>query len=131
MWNSNHGFYAFVFFIVVTPEGRIFFVSHAMGGSEHDKTHWNTLTGPKELEEKYQGKECRKTFTLGGDKAYWGVKRPDGWANYVTKSAEKEERKEREEEKEKCKQFGKEKNGEEEGQEKRNESSGKKKGVVE
>ena len=52
-------------------------------------------------EEGEKEKEVKLTLVLGGEKAYRGVKRPLGWKNMVTKSAEKEERKEmREKEKE-------------------------------
>ena len=62
--------HAWVFFVVVSPDGRIVFVSKAMPGSIHDKTHWKRSSGPEELSKNYPKPAEGKTFCLGGDKAY-------------------------------------------------------------
>jgi hypothetical protein len=113
-YNCDHGYNAWKFFVVVTPDGFITYLSHVMGGSESDKTHFNESTAPQLLEEKYGNEEGGEWFVLGGEKAYQGMKRPVGWKNMVTKSAEKEERKERREREER-EERGEEVEGENDG----------------
>jgi hypothetical protein len=38
-YNKKHEGHAYVFFVTVTPDGKIVFVSDCMSGTEHDKTH--------------------------------------------------------------------------------------------
>lgn len=91
-FNKKHGYHAFVFFIVVTADGKIVYISDVRGGTEHDKTHWNESDVPEELENVYcQEKPAETILSIGGDKAYRGVRRPKEWENRVTKSAEEEE----------------------------------------
>ena len=89
-YNSKHGFCAWVFFAVVTPDGRIVYISDAREGSIHDKTHWNNSNIVDKLGANYKSIEGIK-FAVGGDKAYPGLKRPDGWFSYVTMTADDED----------------------------------------
>jgi hypothetical protein len=81
-YNKKHGGHSYVFFIVVAPNGEIVYLSECMAGTEHDKTHWNNSTGPDELEGRYQSEDFE--FSMGGDKAYLGVRRPKNFLNHVT-----------------------------------------------
>jgi hypothetical protein len=49
-YNADHGFTAWKFFVVVTADGHICFVSRVVGGSESDKTHCNESCFPDMLE---------------------------------------------------------------------------------
>lgn len=99
-YNQKHGYHAYVFFIVVTADGKIVYISDVRSGTEHDKTHWNESDAPDQLEQLYCGGWNGKILSIGGDKAYRGIRRPIGWENRVTKSAEEEEKNENENENE-------------------------------
>ena len=73
------------------PNGQIVYVSVAHEGSVHDKTHWNQSGVVNLLKEAYPLRSEEHTFAIGGDKAYPGLERPDGWKNVVTMTAEVEE----------------------------------------
>jgi hypothetical protein len=90
-YNNKHGYHGFVFFVAVSPDGRVTYLSASMAGTEHDKTHWNESSAPKEMEEVYVVTEDGEIFVLCGDKAYKGMRRPIGWKNMVTMTGEKEE----------------------------------------
>ena len=87
-------------------DGKIVYISNVRSETEHDKTHWNKSNAPDLLEQLYCSEWNGKTLLIGGDKAYRGMRRPNGWENRVTKSAEEEERNENENENE---QIGKKK----------------------
>jgi hypothetical protein len=95
-YNKKHGHHSYVFFVAVTPDGEIVYVSECMGGTEHDKTHWNNSTAPDELKGRYTSDEF--TFSTSGDKAYKGMRRPQGFHNHVTMTGLLEEDDEEEEE---------------------------------
>lgn len=94
MYNSKHKFPAFVFFIMVTPCGRIIYLSdHLQKGATNDKTHFNLEKVALKLSEQYpyssvtvEGKEYQ--MALGGDKAYPHADCPPNWKWYITKSGE-------------------------------------------
>ncbi len=90
-FNSKHNHHGLVFFIVVMPNGRILYVSDVHDGSTHDKTHWNSSGVIEILKEAYPVQTEGCTYAVGGDKAYPGLKRPEGWASYVTMTAEEME----------------------------------------
>ena len=89
-YNKKHGHHAYVFFIVVMPNGSIVYLSNVMDGTEHDKTHWNLSDGPDLLAATYPNIPEGLQLAIGGDKAYGGVRRPEGWANHVTRTVEEE-----------------------------------------
>ena len=120
----------FLFFIVVTPTGRIVYISSIDTGNTHDSTSWNlakafppwlvgmdknktceerkdnkTFISSLKVEKEGEGEEeeeKRYTFALGGDKAYPQILLPKGWSLYVTSTAgEKEAKKEANEGREK------------------------------
>ena len=41
-FSSKHGICAYTFYVLVTPNGKIVYVSAIDIGSTHDVTHWNT-----------------------------------------------------------------------------------------
>jgi hypothetical protein len=53
-YNSKHGVWAWVFFIVVDPSGHIVYLSKLDLGSKHDATHWNESDVVKSLSEFYE-----------------------------------------------------------------------------
>ena len=67
------------------------YVSDVRDGSIHDKTHWNSSGVIEILKEAYPVQTEGFTYAVGGDKAYPGLKRPEGWASYVTMTAEEME----------------------------------------
>ena len=111
-YNSKHGCPAVSFFVVVSPMGRIVYLSPIGPGNYHDATAWNEafefpchvmgkdgLLEIKEekkliaqLEEVYlkpwtlDGKEY--VLAVGGDKAYPEIVLPSDWHVYVTMTAE-------------------------------------------
>jgi hypothetical protein len=87
-YNNKHGHHSYVFFVAVSPEGRICYLSEVLSGTEHDKTHWNESTAPADLGVDYPDGIEDFILTLGGDKAYKGMKRPRNWANIVTMTGE-------------------------------------------
>jgi hypothetical protein len=86
-FSSKHNKTAWQFFVLVTPNGHISFVSHVKGGATHDKTHWNESGAPSQLEEKY-GYLHHTKMAIGGDKAYPDLKRPSNFECYVTMTAD-------------------------------------------
>ena len=92
--NGKHSVQAIVFFVVVSPRGRIVYVSKKFeGGSIHNKTHWENEKVAEKLAQKYlncetevDGKKYKRE--IGGDKAYPYASKPDGWVVRVTKTAE-------------------------------------------
>ena len=127
LFNADHGFCSYKFFLVVSPNGRICYVSNQIrGGSENDRTHWNNSSGPEKLAEiyydiqEYKKENPKARFILGGDKVYRGIRRPPGWENFVTKTAEvleKEEKKEGEEERRREEEKEREEEGDGDGKE--------------
>jgi hypothetical protein len=102
MRNGKHGTSAIVFFLVVTPKGRIVHVSEEFReGSVHDKTHFNDDPIVSLLSKKYNkgvdsetwGKVTidgeQYTYELCGDKAYPYADKPQGWWWRVTKTGTK------------------------------------------
>lgn len=93
-YNGKHGFHALVFSILVTPDGRIVWLSQIDLGNQHDATAWNSSNGPASLARKYRNiatapiKDAdHPQLTIGGDKAYPRIKLPGGWKVVVTKTA--------------------------------------------
>lgn len=91
--NGKHGCPGFVFFICVTPSGRIVYLSDLEGGSTHDKTHFLKSGVVKDLQNSYPTSTIEKNGVLyqralGGDKAYPYAPKPDGWKWYITKTGE-------------------------------------------
>jgi hypothetical protein len=119
-FNAKHGCAAVSFFIVVSPTGRIVYISHLDTGNTHDSTSWNLapafpptnvtkIAAEKRTDgetfimtlQKYYGvKGIAKTlqdiplevfFAIGGDKAYPFILLPNGWYLYVTASSSEED----------------------------------------
>jgi len=88
LWNNKHQIYAYAFFIVVAPNGRIVYCSRVYEGNKHDKTAWDESTAVEELKKKYQQIPPGLQLAMGGDKAYPYMKVPDGWQKVITKSGE-------------------------------------------
>jgi len=91
MFNSKHGYCAWVFFIVVDPSGHIVYLSDVDIGHTHDATHWNGSDAVKLLTDTYSNvmKKSKKTlFCMGGDKAYPNMNLPENWHLFVTMTAE-------------------------------------------
>lgn len=92
--NTKHAIPAYVFFIAVSPRGRIMFVSDIRTGNTHDKTHYNSSNVNEIISNKYGDlnnlvyQNKKYTIAMGGDKAYVNPIVPDGVHVYVTKSAE-------------------------------------------
>lgn len=86
LWNNKHQMHAFSFFILVSPDGRIAYVSTVDNGNVHDKTAWEHSGVIEELEAEYRGKGGDLQFAVGGDKAYPNMTVPEGWHKYITKS---------------------------------------------
>jgi hypothetical protein len=82
-FNKKHGGHSYVFFVAVSPDGRICYVSECMAGTEHDKTHWNESSAPDELKGRYE-EDSGFEYSTSGDKAYLGMRRPKTWLNHVT-----------------------------------------------
>jgi len=86
--------FSLIFFIVVTPCGRIIYLSEKLQkGSTNDKTHFNMEKVSEKLQDHYQS-HCAiihgetYQFALGGDKAYPYANCPPNWRWYITKSGE-------------------------------------------
>ena len=60
------------------------YVAGVREGSVHDKTHGNQSGVVYLLKEAYPLTSEEHTFAIGGDKAYPGLERPDGWKSIVT-----------------------------------------------
>lgn len=117
-YNSKHNLCAFSFFVMVTGNGFITYVSLIDTGNTHDSTSWNTAMAWPPLNENGQERDdgfklteqleafygCGKsedfalieegkkhTFALSGDKAYPLIKLPKGWSLYVTMTAGEED----------------------------------------
>jgi len=94
MRSGKHGCSAWDYFIIVTPRGRIVYISNLEGGSKNDKTHFNETDAVSMLQDKYGRSSTVKIgrklyhFTLCGDKAYPYTSAPDGWRWYITKTGE-------------------------------------------
>jgi hypothetical protein len=94
MRNGKHGCSAFVFFIMVTPAGRIVYVSEDIReGTCHDKTHFLEDGVVVKVEKEYPSHvvmidSIEYQLVLGGDKAYPFAPLPKGWHWYITKSGE-------------------------------------------
>jgi len=97
MWNSKHAETAYTFFIAVTPDGRIIYLSELTGASRGDHYTWNNSDIVKLLTEKYpldddgkllvmEGLGTLRRFLLavGGDKGYPGIRLPPGWHLFLT-----------------------------------------------
>jgi hypothetical protein len=89
-FNTKHNIPAYVFFVLVAPNGRIVYLSDVRLGSTHDKTHWGSSSAVSMLNKAYPYLDTNFNYALGGDKAYPGLKRPNGWLSYVTMTAEEE-----------------------------------------
>ena len=94
MRNTKHGCPSFVFFIMVTPSGRIVYVSeHLVAGTCHDKTHFLKDGVVAKIEKEFPSPKVvidsvEYELVLGGDKAYPFAPLPKGWHWYITKSGE-------------------------------------------
>lgn len=93
MRNSKHGSPGFVFFIMVTPAGRVVYVSELREGTCHDKTHFMSDGVVALLEKEYPEPSVtlngiKYQLVLGGDKAYPFAPLPSGWHWYITKTGE-------------------------------------------
>jgi DDE superfamily endonuclease len=92
--NGKHSISAIVFFVVVSPRGRIVYVSERFReGTVHDKTHWEDEKVTQQLAKAYEsGQVTLNGITyqreMGGDKAYPHMSKPGGWRVRVTKTAE-------------------------------------------
>lgn len=92
--NAKHKIPAFVFFVMVSPRGRVVYLSEEFRkGCTHDKTHFNSEQVVEKLEKFYsspkvllEGKEFQRE--IGGDKAYVFANKPNGWNLRITKSGE-------------------------------------------
>jgi hypothetical protein len=94
MRNSKHGHPGYIFFIMVTPSGRVVYVSNQLkSGSTHDKTHMLEDGVVLKMEKEYPSptviiNDVEYQLVLGGDKAYPHAPLPKGWYWYITKSGE-------------------------------------------
>lgn len=88
-FNSKHQTYSTSFWILVSPLGRIHYLSKVDFGNVHDATAWNESNICEVLRENYPA-EMRGDYTLaiGGDKAYPNIDVPPGFELYITKSGE-------------------------------------------
>jgi hypothetical protein len=89
-WNHKHQVHANSFFIVVSPKGRIVYLSDVFDGSTHDKTSWEESGIVSDLEKFYGVPRNGDQFAIGGDKAYPNISLPNGWDKHITKSGEGE-----------------------------------------
>jgi hypothetical protein len=76
MFGAKNGATAWTFFIVVTPRGRIVYVSDVDGASNTDGTQWKKSGCCEALVAKY-GSDSK--FIIGGDKGYVHASPPAGW----------------------------------------------------
>ena len=88
LWNNKHQHSALSFFILVSPDGRIVYVSTVDNGNVHDKTAWEHSGVVDELEQFYAGGSANFQLAIGGDKAYPYMTVPRNWHKYITKSGE-------------------------------------------
>lgn len=88
-WNQKHQMNSFSFFILVTPSGKIAYISSIEGGSVHDATHFRSSGVSEKLEEFYSNTSSSYQLCLGGDKGYRAVIPPQKFISYITKSGEK------------------------------------------
>lgn len=82
---------AFIFFVCVTPCGRIIYLSEeTVQGKMPDKTHYEKEKVTEKLEKEYGNVEVEEgwSFCIGGDKGYPYISVPSGWKLYITKSGE-------------------------------------------
>jgi hypothetical protein len=89
--NGKHAHPAFVFFILVSPTGRIVYLSREVReGKVHDKTHFDHDGVSNILSSKYSVVPLEEgwSFALGGDKAYPYIGCPPAWKLHITKSGE-------------------------------------------
>jgi hypothetical protein len=93
-WSPKHRIVAVTFTILVTPDGRIVFVSPLYPGKLRDRKVWFESGINKALVEKYWRlmldlRENQNTpiLAIGGDKGYMGLVLPELWRLYITKSA--------------------------------------------
>lgn len=87
-WNQKHQIHSFTFFVLVTPTGRIVYVSDLEGGSVHDATHFRKSDVMERLNTEYQRAHGAWTYCIGGDKGYRAVLPPPKWLMLITKSGE-------------------------------------------
>jgi hypothetical protein len=85
MFGAKNGAIAWTFFIVVTPRGRIVYVSDVDGASNTDGTQWKKCGCCEALVAKY-GSDSK--FIIGGDKGYVHASPPAGWQLVLTKTAD-------------------------------------------
>jgi hypothetical protein len=92
LYNTKHGLCGFCFWILVTPNGRIVYVSDLFEGSKHDKTMWDESTIVQELEATCRNRvQTNLNLAIGGDKAYPNIKIPNNWHIFITKSGESQD----------------------------------------
>jgi len=92
------------FYIIVSADGYIRYLSNAYDGSTHDATMYELSRAKEEIaaQTRRLGKPPWVIRTgegivpvLSGDKAYRTLRRPNGWELKITKSGEKAKKKER------------------------------------
>ena len=91
MRSGKHNIPAFVFFVVVSPRGRVVYVSdYVAGGSVHDSVHWQVSDVVKRLKEEYPTAFTAngKRRAVSGDKAYPCIDVPHEWQLIITKTGE-------------------------------------------
>ena len=91
MRSGKHSIPAYVFFVVVSPRGRIVYVSdYVVGGSVHDSVHWQVSDVVKWFKEPYPTAftATGKRRAVFGDKAYPCINTPDDWQLIITKTGE-------------------------------------------
>lgn len=88
-FNTKHQMNAFTFFIMVTPTGKIVYVSNLEAGGTHDATHFRAEQVVQKLTNFYKLRQKNLTLCIGGDKGYRAVEPPPGWKMLITKSGEK------------------------------------------
>jgi hypothetical protein len=95
-WNPKHKIVSITFTILVTPDGRIVYVSQTYPGKHHDRKVWFDSGINQALVKKYwrtmlklKAQEDAPILAIGGDKGYIGLVIPEQWRLYITKSAAK------------------------------------------
>jgi hypothetical protein len=92
-WNPKHKILSISFTILVTPNGRVVFVSEPYPGKWHDRKVWYRSGINEALVKKYfrqmldlRAENDGPILAIGGDKGYLGLIFPEQWRLYITKS---------------------------------------------
>ena len=91
MRSGKHCIPCYVFFVVVSPRGRVVYVSdYVVGGAVHDSVHWQVSDVVERLKEAYPEAVTAtgKRRAVSGDKAYPCIDVPENWQLIITKTGE-------------------------------------------